>query len=40
MNVLLYAVLSYLATAAVSFAVVGVIVLVNKICSASEEKPS
>lgn len=38
MNVLVYALLTYLATAVISFAVVGVIVLVNKLCSASEEK--
>ncbi len=40
MNVLLYALLTYLATAIISFAVVGVIVLVNKLCSAPKEKSS
>jgi len=38
MNVLLYALLTYLATAVISFAVVGVIVLVDRLCSKSEEK--
>lgn len=40
MNVLVYALLAYLATAVVSFGVVGVIVGINQICAASEEKPS
>ena len=40
MNVLLYALLTYLATAIISFAVVGVIVLVNKLWSAPKEKSS
>lgn len=40
MNVLVYALLAYLATAVISFGVVGVIVGINKICAASEEKSS
>ncbi|WP_455581034.1 hypothetical protein [Dysosmobacter sp.] len=37
MNVFLYALMAYAATAVISFAVVGVIVLVNKLCTDKEE---
>lgn len=36
MNVFLYALIAYAATAVISLGVVGVIVLVNKLCSKSE----